>query len=254
VTDEIPKMTSMKIKCILVEDEAPARDLLISYTNRIPNIQVLEVFENALDAYDFLSENEVDLMITDITMPRLSGIDMIKNLRKKPLIIMISAHANFALDGFDLDVVDFLIKPATFDRFVKSINKVFDLMDNSGIGKINTDDDETEYSVSSIYVKEGTKIIRVDYDEIIAVEGMKDYVKIITKERNITTLMTIKKLEEVILPKTKFIRVHKSFILSIYHIKAIDTGNGVIELRDGSQIPLGHQYKAAFLNKMKPAN
>jgi DNA-binding LytR/AlgR family response regulator len=245
----------MKIKCIIVEDEAPARELLVSYTSRMPNIEVLEVFENALDAYDFLSENEVDLIITDITMPRLSGIDMIKNLRKKPFIIMISGNANFALDGFDLEAVDFLIKPATFDRFVKSINKVFNLMDNNGTGKINTnDDDETEYSVSSIYVKEGNKIIRVDYDEIIAVEGMKDYVKIITKERNITTLMTIKKLEEVILPKSKFIRVHKSFILSIYHIKTIDTGNGLIELRDGSQIPLGLQFKTAFLNRMKPAN
>ncbi len=246
----------MKIKCILVEDEAPARDLLISYTNRIPNIQVLEVFENALDAYSFLSENEVDLMITDITMPRLSGIDMIKNLRKKPYIIMISAHANFALDGFDLDVVDFLIKPTTFDRFMKAINKVHDMMDNvdAAIRVTVSDDDEDEYSVSSIYVKESGKVIRIDYDEIIAIEGMKDYVKIIAKDRTIVTHLTIKKLEEVILPKSKFIRIHKSFILRLDQIRAIDSANSLVELKNGSQIPMGAQYKEFFLSKMKPVN
>lgn len=246
----------MKIKCILVEDEAPARELLISYTNRIPNIQVLEVFENALDAYSFLSENDVDLMITDITMPRLSGIDMIKNLRKKPYIIMISAHANFALDGFDLDVVDFLIKPTTFDRFMKAINKVHDMMDNvdAAIRVTASDDDEDEYSVSSIYVKESGKVIRIDYDEIIAIEGMKDYVKIITKDRTVVTHLTIKKLEEVILPKSKFVRIHKSFILRLEQIRIIDSANSLVELKNGSQIPMGAQYKEFFLNKMKPVN
>jgi DNA-binding LytR/AlgR family response regulator len=246
----------MKIKCILVEDEAPARDLLISYTNRIPNIQVLEVFENALDAYSFLSENEVDLMITDITMPRLSGIDMIKNLRKKPFIIMISAHANFALDGFDLDVVDFLIKPTTFDRFMKAINKVHDMMDNvdAAIRVSASDEDEDEYSVSSIYVKESGKVIRIDYDEIIAIEGMKDYVKIIAKDRTVVTHLTIKKLEEVILPKSKFIRIHKSFILRLEQIRIIDSANSLVELKNGSQIPMGAQYKEFFMSKMKPIN
>jgi DNA-binding LytR/AlgR family response regulator len=247
----------MKIKCILIEDEAPARDLLISYTNRIPTLQVLEVFENALDAYTFLSENEVNLMITDITMPRLSGIDMIKNLRKKPFIIMISAHANFALDGFDLDVVDFLIKPTTFDRFMKAINKVHDMMDNvdAAIRVSSSDEDEDdEYSVSSIYVKESGKVIRIDFDEIIAVEGLKDYVKIITKERIVITHLTIKKLEEVILPKSKFIRVHKSFILRLDQIRIIDSANSLIELRNGSQIPMGAQYKEFFMSKMKPVN
>lgn len=244
-----------KLQCIFVEDEAPARALLRSYAERTPALEVIEIFENALDASDFLADNEIDLIFTDVTMPRFSGIDMIRTLRKRPHVIIITANPEFAVDGFDLEVVDFLVKPVSFERFVKSINKVIDRIENkTSLKKDEEVDDEDEYSVSSIYVKESGKVIRVDYDEIVAVEGLKDYVKIITSDRAVITYITMKKLEENVLPKSKFIRVHKSFIVKIDQIRSVDAGNSLIELRNKSELPIGPQYKENLLNKLKTIN
>ncbi|MFC0186452.1 DNA-binding response regulator, LytR/AlgR family [Pseudarcicella hirudinis] len=244
-----------KLQCIFVEDEAPARDLLRSYAERTPTLEVLDIFENAHAAADFLALNDVDLIFTDVTMPRFSGLDMIRTLRKKPFIVIITANPEYAVDGYDLEIVDFLLKPVSFDRFVRSVNKVFTSLENTSSSKKEEDpEDEDEYSVSSIYVKESGKVIRVDYDEIVAVEGLKDYVKIITSDRAVVTYITMKKLEENILPKNKFIRIHKSFIVKIDQIRSVDAGNSSIELRNKSELPIGPQYKENLLNRLKPIN
>jgi DNA-binding LytR/AlgR family response regulator len=244
-----------KLRSIIIEDEAPARELLRSYSERVRSLEVIQIFENALDASDFLENNGVDLIITDVTMPRFSGIDLIRNLRKKPHVIIITADKEFALEGFELDVVDFLVKPVPFDRFLKAINKVIDRQANKST-KITTDDDDDddEYSVSSIYVKESGKVIRIDFDEILSVESLKDYVKIRTEDRSVVTHMTMKKLEEEVLPKSKFIRVHRSFMVKIDKIRSVDGGNSLLELRNKIEIPIGAQYKDLVLSKLKPIN
>ena len=183
----------MKLSCIFIEDELPALELLQIYALKVQSLQVLGFFDNPIKAFSFLSENEVDIIFTDILMPNLSGIELIKSLRKKPYIVLITADASHALDGYELDIIDYLIKPITFDRFMHAVNKILNRIDNSNKFFKGQPNEEDSYSVSSIYVKEKGKVIRIDFDEIRVIEGLKDYVKIITSELSVITHLTMKK-------------------------------------------------------------
>jgi DNA-binding LytR/AlgR family response regulator len=250
----------MKLTCIFIEDEAPAMNLLKIYATRTPSLEVLGFFDSSMEAIRFLSENTVDVIFTDVNMPQLSGIELIQSLRNQPYIIFITANPEYAVSGFELDITDFLVKPVTFERFMKSVNKVLDREEkkqeggsNPGIENAEKEEHE-EYSTTSIYVKESGKVIRIDFDEIIAIEGLKDYVKIITEDKPVVTHITMKKLEEQILPKSKFMRVHKSFIVGLQQIRKFDGLDSYLELRNKLQIPVGPQYKEALMVKLKPVN
>lgn len=248
----------MKLTCIFIEDEAPAMNLLKIYAARTPSIEVLGFFDSSIEAVHFLSDNPVDVIFTDVNMPQLTGIELTQLLRNKPYIIFITANAEYAVNGFELDIVDFLVKPVTFERFIKSVNKVLDREEKKlGVAnhtEIENKDELEDYSMTSIYVKESGKVIRIDFDEIIAIEGLKDYVKIITDERPIVTHLTMKRLEEQILPKSKFMRVHKSFIVGLRQIRKFDGLDSYLELQNKLQIPVGPQYKEALMVKLKPVN
>ncbi len=250
----------MKLTCIFVEDEAPAMNLLKVYAERIPNLKVLGLFDRSMEAIHFLNDNPVDLIFTDVNMPQMSGIELIQSLRNKPYVIFITANAEHAVSGFELDITDFLVKPVTFDRFAKAVNKVVDRVDLAK--KVNTSNAlpqdaelSEDYSQTSIFVKESGKVIRIDFDEIMAIEGLKDYVKIILQDnKSVVTHLTMKKLEEQILPKSKFMRIHKSFIVSITQIRKFDGLDNFLELTNKLQIPVGPQYKETLLLKIKPVN
>jgi DNA-binding LytR/AlgR family response regulator len=249
----------MKLTCIFVEDEAPAMNLLKVYAERIPGIEVLGYFDRSMDAIHFLNDTTVDLIFTDVNMPQMTGIELIQALRNKPYIIFITANAEYAVNGFELDITDFLVKPVTFDRFVKSVNKVMDRVDNvkSNTSKAQPQAAElvSDDSSTSIFVKENGKVLRVDFEEIMAIEGLKDYVKIIRQDnKSVITHLTMKKLEEQILPKSKFMRIHKSFIVSTDQIRKFDGLDNFLELTNKLQIPVGPQYKEALLLKIKPVN
>jgi DNA-binding LytR/AlgR family response regulator len=250
----------MKLTCIFVEDETPAMNLLKIYAERTPTLEVLGFFDSSMDAIRFLSENPVNVIFTDVSMPQLSGIELIQSLRNQPYIIFITANPEHAVSGFDLDITDFLIKPVTFERFMKSVNKILDREEkkkanNSALNNEDPDrEDLEEYSTTSIYVKESGKVIRIDFDEIIAIEGLKDYVKIITDDKPVITHLTMKKLEEQILPKSKFMRVHKSFIIGVQQIRKFDGLDNYLELRNKLTVPVGPQYKDALMLKIKPVN
>ncbi len=250
----------MKLTCIFVEDEAPAMNLLKIYAARTPLLEVLGFFDSSMDAIRFLSENPVDVIFTDVTMPHLSGIELVQSLRSRPYIVFITANAGYAVSGFDLDITDFLVKPVIFERFMKSVNKILDREERKKSGvvspknEIEQTDEREEYSMTSIYVKESGKVIRIDFDEIIAIEGLKDYVKIITDDKPVVTHLTMKKLEEQILPKSKFMRVHKSFIVGLQQIRKFDGLDNYLELRNKLQIPVGPQYKESLVAKLKPVN
>ncbi len=236
------------IRCIVLEDEEPAQNLMRNYFNRMPEIELVEVFDNALDASYFLKTNTVDLIITDIEMPRLTGLDFIRMLLPKPQIIIITAYPNFALESYELDVVDYLKKPVSFERFQKSIEKVKHYLTN-GIVQENNKDESL-----FILVKENGKSIKVELDKIIYIEGLKDYVKIVIDEdRPIITHSTMKNMEEY-LPPPKFIRVHKSYIISSDRIASFDATNSIIELKHKVEIPVGPLYKEELIKKMKPIN
>jgi DNA-binding LytR/AlgR family response regulator len=236
------------IRCIVLEDEEPAQNLMRNYFNRLPELELVEVFDNALDASDFLRNNTVDLILTDIEMPRLTGLDFIRMLSPKPQIIIITAYPNFALESYELDVIDYLKKPVTFDRFKQGIDKV-----KRNLG-FNFAQENGKNESLFILVKENGKTIKVELDTIVYVEGLKDYVKIVIDEdRPIITHSTMKKMEEYLAPP-KFIRVHKSYIISADRIASFDPTNSIIELKHKIEIPVGPLYKEELIKKMKPIN
>jgi DNA-binding LytR/AlgR family response regulator len=235
-----------KIRCIVLEDEEPAQNLMRNYFNRLPELELVEVFDNALEASDFLEDNTVDLIFTDIEMPRLSGLDFIRMLSPKTHVVIITAYPNFALEAFELDAIDYLKKPVSFDRFKRSIEKVqrfFD--DGSTSGNIPTE--------TAMYVKEAGKMIKIEFSDIIYVEGLGDYIKIVTKERSIITLSTLAKIAET-LPPAKFMRVHKSFIINTDKINSIDSANSLVIMTDKKEITLGRAFKPTFIARFKAIN
>ena len=236
------------IRCIVLEDEEPAQNLMRNYFNRILELELVEVFNNALDASDFLQNNIVDLIITDIEMPRLTGLDFIRMLSPKPQIIIITAYPNYALESYELDVLDYLKKPVSFERFKQGIEKV---KRNLGFNVVS---DKVMDESLFILVKENGKTIKVELDKIVYIEGLKDYVKIVMEEdRPIITHSTMKKMEEHLAPP-KFIRVHKSYIISTLRIASFDATNSIIELKHKVEIPVGPLYKEELIKKMKPIN
>jgi DNA-binding LytR/AlgR family response regulator len=245
----------MKLTCIFIEDELPALELLQIYASKVPTLEVLRFFDNPMEAFSFLSENEVDIIFTDILMPNLSGIELIKSLRKSPYLVLITADASHALNGYELDIIDYLIKPITFERFMQAINKILNRVDkrNKFLAE-QPNEEEDSYSVASIYVKEKGKVIRIDFDEIYVIEGLKDYVKIITPEFSIITHLTMKKLENSILPQSLFLRIHKSYIICIAQIRKFDSIDNYVELRNKQQIPVGPQYRENLLLRLNPVN
>jgi DNA-binding LytR/AlgR family response regulator len=233
------------IHCIVLEDEEPAQNLMRNYFNRMPELELVEVFDNALEVSAFLENNSIDLIITDIEMPRLTGLDFIRMLSPKPQVIIITAYPNFALESYELEVTDYLKKPVSFERFQKSIEKVKRLL-------LNNSQDNTIVEMT-MYVREAGKLVKIEFEDIIYVEGLGDYVKIVTKDRSITTLSTMNKIIETV-PSTKFIRVHKSFIINLDKINSIDSANSLVMMNDKKGITLGRAFKPAFLTRFKTIN
>ncbi len=221
------------IKCLIADDEFLSLNLLNSYVDQIPNLQLIKRCNNAIELLDVINNNSIDLIFMDIQMPQLTGIDFVKSLKgQQPLIIFTTAYPNYALEGFELGVVDYLVKPFSFERFVQAVNKAADRLKNTS----NTTIKAKDY----IFVKADHKHLKINFDDILFIEGLKEYVSFYTKDKKrIITLEALKNLEDM-LPKEKFIRVHKSYIVSINEIISIN-GN-TIEIKE-KEIPLGGVYK-----------
>jgi DNA-binding LytR/AlgR family response regulator len=233
------------IRCIVLEDEEPAQNLLRHYFKRMPELELVEVFDNALEASDFLENNTVDLIITDIEMPRLTGLDFIRMLSPRPQIVIITAYRQHGSDAYELEVTDYLVKPVHFERFQKAIEKVK--------RNLLLEVHKNTPSETAIYVKEDGKMVKIEFGDIFYIEGLGDYVKITTKERSITTLSTMNKMIET-LPSTKFSRVHKSYIVNTDKIHSIDSPNSLVTMNDKKEITLGRTFKQDFLAQFKTIN
>lgn len=227
----------MQIKCLIVDDEPIARDVLRQHLEKVPNTMVAAECRNALEALDFLSDHAVDLMFLDIRMPRLSGIEMIKTLRHPPKIILVTAYRDYAVESFDLDVIDYLVKPVAFERFLKAMNRFFDSREPQGkptVGKASPGNE-----TAHIYVREHKRMIKIPLTDILYIESLRDYVRIHTSNKRVVTKMRIGALEEA-LPSDGFIRIHKSFIIGIRHILAVNTSH--IEIPERT-LPVGRTYR-----------
>ncbi len=219
------------LKCIIVDDEPLAQEVLENYLQRIGGeMHLVKKCSNALDAFQALHDERIDLLFLDIQMPVIDGLSFLKSLKNPPSVILTTAYPNHALEGYDLDVVDYLLKPISFERFLKAVNKVIEQRKAGDNGAGNAD---------FMFVKVDSKLIKVNYADIVYIEGMKDYLKIFVKERPLVVHQTMKKIEDL-LPKNKFIRVHKSYIVAISAVNSI-VGN-FIEI-NGKEIPIGANYK-----------
>lgn len=207
----------MNIRCIIVEDEPLARNLLEQYIQKLPYLELVKSFSNPLEALDFLDVNTIDLLISDIQMPELTGISLLKVLPVKPLIILTTAYPEYALEGYELDVMDYLLKPITFERFLQAMEKA-----KSRLQVIRQAVVQEAIPVKPfIFVKDRTKLVKVKLEDIVYIEGLKDYIIIYTKDKRIVPLQTLKSFENQ-LPTNQFIRIHNSYIVSFDAIEAID--------------------------------
>lgn len=229
-----------KLKCIIVDDEPLAQEVLERYLENIRELELVTKCNNALEAFEVLNHENIDLMFLDISMPVISGIDFLRSLRKSPAVIITTAHPDFALQGYELDVVDYLVKPVSLERFMKAVNKALDRVKQHAPS-------ERSNKADFMFVKSDQKLIRINFSDISYIEGMKDYVKIFTKEKMIVTLHTMKFFESS-LPSDGFIRVHKSYIVNASAIKSI-AGNE-LELQQ-ARIPIGSSYKDQLMRSIQ---
>jgi len=231
----------MKYRCIVVDDEQLARKLLEEYINKVPHLELVAQCKTPLEAMEVLQEGGVDLMFLDIQMPELTGIEFLKTLHDKPAVIFTTAYSEYALEGYQLDVIDYLVKPFDFERFIRAVNKAIDLIRlKQGAGGSSSNREEF------LTVHADYKIYKLKLEDIEYIEGLKEYVSYFTKDKRIIALESLKRLEEV-LPGDRFMRIHRSYIVPLQKIKSVE-GN---QVDIGSKkIPIGRSYKDAVMKKI----
>jgi two-component system, LytTR family, response regulator len=219
------------IRCVVIDDEPLARQLLSDFIKKVPELQLEGSFSSALKALEKVRKRQVDVLFLDIQMPDITGIEFLKTLEHKPLVVFTTAFAEHALQGFELDVADYLLKPFDFNRFLKSVNKISQRL------KSESKSDAAEKS-DSFFIKDGTKLVKVDLNTIRYIKGSREYVTIIIGDKKIMSLQTMKSLEEM-LPQ-EFIRIHNSYIISLPAVETIFKN----KLQVGGEIfPIGITYK-----------
>lgn len=230
------------ILAMIVDDEPLAQDILESYIENLPNVELVCKCSNAIEANEVLKTEHVDLIFLDIQMPQITGIDFVKSLKNPPVIIFTTAYPDYAVEGFELSATDYLLKPIPMDRFMQAVNKAEAELDRRN-SSVNPEAPGEDF----FFVKADKKLIKVNHDDILYIEGLKDYVIIRMKEGRVITLQTMKSLESK-LPSNKFRRIHRSYIVSTGKIKAL-MGNMVELIENGKSkhIPIGKNYKDDLL-------
>lgn len=222
------------LNCLIVDDEPLAQQVIETYITKLPSLVLKQKCSNAMEAFEALQQYDIDVMFLDVQMPVITGIDFLRTLKNPPQIILTTAYPNFALEGFELNVADYLLKPISFERFLKAVNKIIEKPTPQTVVS-----QEATAQAEYFFVKEDSKLVRINFRDIEYIECMKDYAKIFTKQRMIVTHHTMKKFEEV-LPKDLFLRVHKSYIVAMPAIQSV-YGN-TIEITK-AKIPIGAMYK-----------
>ncbi|WP_314510869.1 LytTR family DNA-binding domain-containing protein [Xanthocytophaga agilis] len=230
------------MNCIAVDDESLALDLLVDNIQQIPYLKLVKRCKNAFEAMDALRNEQVDLMFLDIQMPGITGVQLLQGLSYSPMVIFITAYDQYALEGFNLDVVDYLLKPVAFERFLKATNKAYELF------SLRKQEIKPAVENDYFFVHADYSLVKIKMSEIMYVEGLKDYLKIYLagQSRPVVTRMTMKSLEEN-LPVSQFVRVHRSYIVALDKIDCIR--NQKIKLGEVF-IPISEHYSEAFLSKI----
>lgn len=230
----------MQLKCVAIDDEPLALELLQEYISRFPQLKLVHTFDDAISAVELLRNTKVDLLFIDINMPDITGIDLVRSLQEKPLVIFTTAHKQFAIEGFELDAVDYLLKPINFDRFTRAVHKAIDYY------KYKNKPSQEEND--SLFVHSEYKLVKIPLTDIEYIESLEDYIKIhIAGAKPVLTLLSMKKVLEK-LPADKFQRIHRSYIVAVSRVKSIQ--NRKVQLLSAVELPISDSY-VQFINNWK---
>lgn len=226
------------MNCIAIDDEPLALNVIEEFCKKIEFVHLEAKFSSAIQAIDYISRNKPDLVFLDIQMPHLTGLQFLKSMSSPPMVIFTTAYSDYALEGFNVDAVDYLLKPIAFDRFLKATSKAYNLYNLMRKSSSQSMEGQDKY----LLVKVEYSTVKINVDDILYIEGLKDYVKIYSGTKFIMTKSTMKSIEEK-LPRDKFIRIHKSYIVSVPMIKSLGCSHVTVGEK---QIPIGNQYKKGF--------
>lgn len=229
------------LECIIADDEPIARQILENYIEALPNLEIVASCKNAFEVLKILQENTVDILFLDINMPKLSGLSLLKAMQQKPAVIITTAYPEYAIEGFELAVTDYLLKPFSLERFLQAVNKV----QQKSVVKLEVTESVKEEISTSIFVKSDKKIIKLNFNEIHHIEAYGNYIKIFIDKMILTPLTLSDFLEKL---PNNFMRIHKSFIINFNQLKLID-GNQII-LQNGTILPIGKSYRKDVLSKI----
>ncbi|HEY2349690.1 MAG TPA: LytTR family DNA-binding domain-containing protein [Puia sp.] len=230
---------SKKIRCLAVDDEPPALDILKKYIEMIPSLELISTCNNAVEALDILQVDNIDLMFSDIQMPQILGTDFIRTLKKPPKVIFTTAYRNFAVEGFELNAVDYLLKPISFERFLQAVNKVMEVSLQNSDDRENAGGRKKAMADSFIHFRADRKVLKIALDDILYIESLKDYIKVITRTKTIITKQSISSLEDN-LPAAAFIRIHRSYIVALDKIESYTSELVEIAKRE---LPISRMYR-----------
>ncbi|MNF35952.1 Transcriptional regulatory protein YehT [compost metagenome] len=235
------------MKCVIIDDEPLAVDLLKEFVSKVDTLELVNTFTNAIDAISIINQSNVDLIFLDIEMPHFSGIDFINAIEKKPLIIFTTAYSNYAVEGFNLGAVDYLVKPIPFHRFLKSVLRAQQIFNPQHLPLNSNPVSIPEIDQDFMFVRAEYENVKMNFSDILYIEGLKDYVKIHTTDNKYTlTLISLIKLENLLSSKG-FARIHRSYIINIKHVKSIQKNKVIITEK---RIPISESYKTAFFEKI----
>lgn len=235
------------MKCVIIDDEPLAVDLIKEFVSKVDTLELVNTFNNAIDAISIINQSNVDLIFLDIEMPHFSGIDFINAIDKKPLIIFTTAYSEYAVEGFNLGAVDYLVKPIPFHRFLKSVMRAQQIFNPQQIAAPATLITTPEIEQDFMFVRAEYENVKLNFEDILFIEGLKDYVKIYTTDQKYTlTLISLIKLENLLSSKG-FARIHRSYIINIKHVKSIQKNKVVIAEK---RIPISESYKTSFFEKI----
>ncbi|MCX6251986.1 MAG: LytTR family DNA-binding domain-containing protein [Bacteroidetes bacterium] len=236
----------MMIRCLAIDDEVLALELLEDNIRKVPFLDLVQACKSGYEAMEIIQREKIDLVFLDIQMPDISGIQFLKSLKNKPLVIFTTAYEKYALQGFELDVIDYLLKPFSFERFLKSVNKAQEYINLLEKPVIQPSKEELPFSENYLFVKSDYKLVKIDIKDILYVEGLKDYIKIYIQDldRPVITLSSMKAVEEK-LPAAGFIRVHRSFIVAINKVSFIQRNTVHI---GNKEIPVSEHHKENLFN------
>lgn len=241
----------MKTKCLIVDDEPLAIELIETHISQMDSFEVVATSHNAIKAFEILKTQTIDLIFLDIQMPMMTGIDFIKTLKNPPKVIITTAYRDYAVEGYELDIVDYLLKPITFERFFRAIEKYHQLTQKNTVIQKETVNIKSEDDEAFIYVKSNKKHIKIYLKDLLYVESLKDYIKIFTTDESIIVVKQKISLVEEKLPDAQFLRVHRSFLVNKKYISAFTAND--LEINN-TEIPIGISYKQKVFEELDIEN